>query len=73
MPNATFETFVPKVSFEKNSDSDRVLTDQDIEDKLAQGALISNTALSIFQAKTGGKYGQRDLRDFRAQSDFRRE
>lgn len=43
--------FVPKVNFGRNKDFDRVLTDQEIEQKLAQGGIISNTALSISQAK----------------------
>jgi hypothetical protein len=52
-------TFVPKVSFGKQSDVQRALTDQDIETSLAQGAAISNTALSIFQAKRRAGAGVR--------------
>jgi hypothetical protein len=40
----------PVVKFE-NQDLARSLTDQEIEDQLAGGAVISNTAMSIRQAK----------------------
>jgi hypothetical protein len=43
-------TLTPKVSFAK-SESNRSLTDQEVQDRLAKGAVISNTALSIFQAQ----------------------
>jgi hypothetical protein len=49
---AAKKAVTPKVTFETNAQaSDRALTDKEIEDKLAQGAVISNTALSIFQAR----------------------
>jgi hypothetical protein len=41
----------PKVNIERGKDFDRVLSDQEIESRLAQGARISNTALSIYQAR----------------------
>lgn len=40
----------PKVKFRKKG-SDRALSDQEIEEKLAQGAVIHNTSLNIHQAK----------------------
>lgn len=48
----------PVVKFE-NEDSARSLTDQEIEDRLASGAVISNTAMSIRQAKARPGFGTR--------------
>ena len=48
---ATPATTLPKVTFGKNKAFDRVLTDQEIENKIAEGAAISNTALSIYRAR----------------------
>jgi hypothetical protein len=48
----------PVVKFE-NQDSARSLTDQEIEDRLAAGAVISNTAMSIRQAKARPGFGTR--------------
>jgi hypothetical protein len=45
------DRFVPKVTFEQPGEAERVLSDQDIEAKLAQGAAISNTARSLWLAK----------------------
>src|SRR5260370_5085749 len=48
----------PKVTFEPNAQaSARALTDKEIEDKLAKGAKISNTALSHHYAKRQAGYG----------------
>lgn len=47
-----------KVRFH-NKDSDRALTDQEIEKRLAEGAVISNTALSIYQARRRPGFGTR--------------
>lgn len=46
----------PAVHFE-NDESARSLTDQEIQDRLAKGAVISNTALSIQQAKARPGFG----------------
>jgi hypothetical protein len=46
----------PVVKFE-NEDSARNLTDQEIEDRLAAGAVVSNTAMSIRQAKARPGFG----------------
>jgi hypothetical protein len=44
----------PNVKFREDKGFDRILTNQEIEQKLTQGAVISNTALSIYQAKKRG-------------------
>jgi hypothetical protein len=46
-------TLKPTVKF-RNGGFDRILTEQEIGQKLAGGAVISNTALSIYQAKKRG-------------------
>jgi hypothetical protein len=44
----------PNVKFRDDKGFDRILTDQEIGQKLAEGAVISNTAFSIYRAKKRG-------------------
>jgi hypothetical protein len=44
------------VKFE-NEDAARSPTDQEIQDRLAAGAVVSNTAMSIRQAKARPRFG----------------
>lgn len=46
----------PEVRFDK-PDSDRTLSDKDVDDRLAAGARISNSALAIHQAKKRPGFG----------------
>jgi hypothetical protein len=46
----------PKVKF-RNKSSARRVSDQEIDDRLAQGALISNTAMSHHQARRHPSFG----------------
>ncbi len=48
----------PNVQFE-NKESDRSLTEKDIDDRIAKGAAISNTSLSIHQARKRPGFGTR--------------
>ena len=51
-------SWTPEVHFE-NAASARGLTDQKIEERLSQGAAVSNTALSIHQARRRPGFGAR--------------